>query len=190
MRITNKVIAISLLLATSLLLTACAKPSDHLDNPEADDNQPQAQNSNNGTTAMMQAEPEESKPNFFTSVRDAVTKNIVIKCRYKTDDDTFDMYLKGNKAALQAENDVGDKIVKFQGVIKDNKYYLWSDQSTDGMLIDLKKDREDPLEVNDKPVHSFDEVIDGLETSKESCVNATAPDSMFEVPGNITFKEW
>jgi hypothetical protein len=175
------------------VLTACAKPEDHFDDPNTSKDQktqPQAQNSNDGTTAMMQAEPEESKPGFFTSVRDAVTKNIVIKCRYKTDEDTFDMYLKGNKAALKAETDTGEKIVKFQGVIKDDKYYLWSDQSAEGMLIDLKKDRENPLEVNDKPVHSFDEVIDELETNKESCVSDTASDAMFEVPENITFKEW
>jgi hypothetical protein len=125
----------------------------------------------------------------FSSIEDATSKSITLKCAY-TD-------VKGNGATLYFKNNViradaakaqpTDPLVS--EIIKDNKIYIWSEGSEQGMLIDfsLIKPGDDTFKMDDTPIYSASDIIKKIDEQKQNCVKEDAPDSLFEVPVNIQF---
>lgn len=170
-----------------LVLAACVNKKDDSDNKVLE----------NKSDAVQKLEDSTDKTDslkdkgVFSSIKDAVVRNLTIKCKYKTDEDEFYMYVKGKSAAIEGTNTVGGKTQNLKGVIKDYNYYIWAEGSKEGMVIDLTKVRDDDdIDINGKKVKSFDDVISALEENKQSCGTSTAPSSMFEVPTDVEFVAW
>jgi hypothetical protein len=155
--------------ATSLLLSACTLPAQLT-----------------GLTEKIKSVAPTTTPtnNVFTSVKDAVTRQIALKCEYTDNGQTTTTYIKGKNVRLVGNN----KSAGVEGLMKDDKFYLWSsknNQDKKGMIIDIAK--MEGAKMGQTPIKSIDDVVVELEKKKENCVNSTDGDSIFELPGDITF---
>lgn len=135
---------------------------------------------------------QEEDKGIFASIKDALSKSIPLKCIYtdKESDTSMTMYLKGNIIR-------GDVIKKLptdpfvSEIIKDNKMYIWSDASDQGIFVDFSKiNPSDGTPVTgETQINSVDDIINEVEQQKQNCVREVVSDSIFEVPANIKFSE-
>jgi len=187
----NKTLAISLIGVLSFTLTGCTllkQNQNQNQNQNQEKNTEQKENKETG----KQEEKQDNK-NVFTSIKDAVTKQIGLKCEYEDEEGVkATTYIKGNNVYLESEVDSDEMKTKFKGIIKDQKYYLWSDENKQGMVFDLSKVEtdEEQAEGTQTKVQSQEEIIAKLEQNKNKCRPENIAPSMFETPSDIKFMEW
>ncbi|MCX6744675.1 MAG: hypothetical protein NTX82_04085 [Candidatus Parcubacteria bacterium] len=132
------------------------------------------------------------KKDVFTSIRDAITRSITLRCDYvdPTDSATTITYIRGQMIRMMT-GDNTDGSVNFNGLIKDTKFYIWSKDSKQGAVMDLStlQDSSD-MKMGQTQIHSVDDIINELEKEKNKCRQEAIADSMFEVPTDIEFKSW
>ena len=136
--------------------------------------------------------PEAKKADVFTSIKDAITRSITLRCDYKDDNGKVTVtYIKGQVIRMMADENVKDDAMNVNSLIKDNKMYVWASESKDGMLIDMaaKQNANDTNAGNTK-IQGTDDIINDLEQEKNNCRQENAPDSIFEVPMDINFKDF
>ena len=74
----------------------------------------------------------------FTSVRDAIAKQLILKCNYidtTNNNQATTTYIKGTTVRLKGTGTQAN----VDGLIKDSIFYLWDDTKKEGMTIDLSK---------------------------------------------------
>jgi len=133
----------------------------------------------------------EEDTGIFASIRDAINKSVPLKCTY-TDPDgmSLAMYIKGNMMRADAIQKLPtDPLI--HEIFKDNKVYIWTDGSQQGMVIDSSKMKpgEEATETGGTPVNSAEDIVNDLEQQKQNCVKEVVSDSIFDVPTNVTFLE-
>jgi len=143
------------------------------------------------TTPAPSAQTEET--GVITSIKNALTGSATIKCNYTDEDGEVSVvYLKEKMVRVQAAetNDDGSTF-NIEGLIRDNKAYLWSDTSTEGWVFDYSQiDAEGGgMTMGDRAIHSSDDVIDELEAKGENCEKTSVPSDFFEIPSNITWPQ-
>lgn len=136
---------------------------------------------------------DKTQDNVFTSIRDAMSKSIVLRCEYLDEDgETTIAHIKGKVIALEAAKpDADGKIIK--GIAMDEKLYFWADGAEKGTYFNIldPEDKEDEgTSMQGDKVQNIDDIINKLEANKEKCSNAQVPASMFELPQGVEFEEW
>jgi hypothetical protein len=150
---------ITLLVASALLLSACTKP------------------------ALPNKKTDNVKPNVFTSIKDAVTKQLTLKCIYNDDGQLTTTYIKGNQVRFSGSG----KEANVEGLMKDGKFHLWNSLEKKGMTLEIAK--MTGAKMGDAPITSVDDVITQLEAKKESCTVSPESNSMFELPTDVNFTD-
>ena len=150
----NKIITI---LTLSLLLSACG-----------------TKNTTPTTSAPV-------KKDVFTSIKDAVSKNLTLKCIYSDNNQQTTTYLKGKLVRFSGSG----KEIGVEGLMKDDKFYLWNSTDKKGMILEMSKMTS--AKMGETPIKSADDVVTQLETKKENCTVSPESDSFFEVPSDINF---
>ena len=155
---TNKIL---ILTASALLLSACgaAVPPTTTVSP---------------TTAPSQA-------NVFTSIKDAITKKLTLKCVYSDNGQQTTTYINGSQVRFSGTG----KEVGVEGIMKDSKFYLWNSTDKKGMVLDIAK--MSGAKMGETPVKSVDDVVAQLEAKKENCSISPESNSMFDIPADVTF---
>ena len=127
--------------------------------------------------------------NFFTSIKDAVTRNMVLKCEYVDADGSKTMtYIHGSSVRMVGAD---EKTKNVNGLIKDKKFYVWELNGKEGMIIDMTKiDDNNPLKMGETAVKSEEDVISVLEGQKDKCVVSPVDASFLELPQDVVFKEF
>jgi len=151
---------ISLILITILLLSACQK-------------KPTENNLSQSDT------------NVFTSIQDAVNKQLVLKCEYTDSDGQKTItYIKGQVVRLKGTGEEAN----VDGLMKDNKFYLWDGTKKEGMEIDMSKWAEDgSLKMGERPIKSVADVIAVLQEKKDSCSLSPESAGLLELPSDVKF---
>jgi len=128
-----------------------------------------------------------AKKDVFTSIRDAITKNIALRCEYTDESgNTSINYIKGNM--IRVDNEVEGKTM--HALMKDEKIYIWSDDSKDGFLMDMSNmETSDDFKMGEDVIHDSEDIIAKLE-SQNRCMAEGISDSYFEVPRDINFVDW
>lgn len=185
----NKILAVSLIGVLSFTLTGCT-----LLNKSQNQNQEGKTEQNSQQEKQKETGKQEEKSNnknVFTSIKDAVTKQIGLKCEYEDEEGVkATTYIKGTNVYLESEIDNDGEKVKFKGIMKDQKYYLWGDGSDQGMMFDLSKLSSEESENNGTKVQTQDEIIAKLEQNKNKCQPENISASMFDTPTDVNFVEW
>jgi hypothetical protein len=123
------------------------------------------------------------------SIKDAVSQSVPLKCNYTdASGNGATLYFKNNIIKAEAvKKQPADPLVS--EVIKDNKIYIWSESSEQGMLIDLSliKPGDQTFKMDDTPIYSTDDIIKKIDEQKQNCVKQDIADSTFEIPANIKF---
>ena len=155
---------IFLVLSLSLLLAGCQKAPD---------------------APPISSSPTEPPKGIFSSIADAVQKQIVLKCEYVDEDgDTTITYIKGQTVRMVGQDQDKNKI---DGLMKDGKFYLWSAGNKQGMVIDISK--LDGASMGSTPIHSIDDVIGVLESQKNKCAVSPESSGLLDLPSDINFTD-
>jgi hypothetical protein len=156
---------IFLVLGISLILVGCQKA------PE---------NSPSGSV-----NPTQPPKDIFSSIADAVQKQMVLKCEYTDEDGGKTMtYIKGQTVRMMGQ---GDDNKKVDGLMKDGKFYLWSEGNNQGMVIDISK--MEGASMGETPVNSIDDVIRVLESQKDKCVVSPESTGLLDLPTDVKFTD-
>ena len=155
---TNKIL---ILTASTLLLSACGFAVTPTANTSP-------------TAAPTQA-------NVFTSIKDAITKKLTLKCTYDDNGQQTTTFINGSQVRFSGTG----KQVGVEGIMKDNKFYLWNSTDKKGMVLDIAKMQG--AKMGETPVKSVDDVVAQLEAKKENCLISSESNSMFDLPTDVTF---
>jgi hypothetical protein len=163
-----------------IALSACNKE-------EAQDTSDTSAQNNNVTQPENTVKEEDT--GVFSSIKEALSKSISLKCLYTDKEgDSMTMYLKGNVMRVDViKKQPTDPLIS--EVVKNNKIYMWSDTSDQGVLIDFAaiKPGEEYFKMDETTIKSTDDIINKVEEQKQNCVREIVSDSIFEVPANIKF---
>jgi len=106
----------------------------------------------------------------------------MIKCEYTDLDWSITQaYIKWTVVYLETIDKATNKTTKW--LSKDDKMYFWTDTDWRWFTIDLKAIES----TDEKSSKSTQELIDKVQTWDNKCIQAKAPDSLFELPANINF---
>lgn len=156
---------ILIVLGVSLLLAACQKAP--------------------GTSSPESLVPAQESTNLFTTIKDAVQKQLVLKCEYVDEDgDKTTTYIKGQTVRMVGQGE-GDK--KIDGLMKDGKFYIWSSGNKQGMVLDIST--MEGASMGSTPINSIDDVIGVLESQKDKCAISPESAGLLELPADIKFTD-
>jgi len=153
-------IKILTLLASALLLSACGAVS---------------------TPSSSVSPTSEPKKDVFTSIKDAVTKQLTLKCVYDDNGQQTTTYIKGQQVRFSGTG----KEIGVEGLMKDNIFYLWNANDKKGMTIDMTK--MEGAKMGEKPIKSVDDVVTQLEAKKQNCSLSPESNGMFDIPADVSF---
>lgn len=139
------------------------------------------------STTPSAAQPASTDNGIIADIKDALTGSAVLKCDYTDQDGTKStVHLKGKMVLIESTMN-GKESVKINGLVRDNKMYIWSGESTAGFVIDFSKIKpsEATMKMGDTQIHSSDDVVNELEKKKENCTKESLPDSAFDVPTSV-----
>jgi len=141
------------------------------------------------------AQPQPAQPaetgtlaDTFTSVKDAMSKMIPLKCQITDKDGTnMTMYIKNGlmRGEIASGAPTGTSMTE---IIKDNKAYIWSANSNQGMIADFTKIKSG-APSSPQSVNSSEDITNEVDQQIQNCAKADIADSMFDVPANIKFMQ-
>lgn len=122
--------------------------------------------------------------NLFTSIKDAISKSITLRCDYTDPSGAVStVYIKGQIIRMHVTTQNAGPLSNYNGLYRDNKMYMWADNATKGVVIDIAKANAQAGVPAQKP----GDIINSLEAQQNKCHADAVPASMFDVPTNVTF---
>jgi len=157
-------------------------------------NKPSMKSTSN-TSPTVAVKP--TQANAFTSIKDAISKSISLKCEYPNPKDSSvktTTYIKNGHVRVIAstKNDVENVI------IKDNKSYSWREGTKTGVLmtfdIEAMKETAEKMKAtispSEKQPDQKEAMMKQIEQYKNSCKQENVADSFFEVPADVKFTDY
>ena len=136
--------------------------------------------------------------NVFTSIKDALSKSMSLKCVYKDEQGVeTTTYIKGGAVRVMMQGTT-DKDQPNNIVMKDKKMYMWSDISKTGFVYTIQEPTtpyptikvEKGLEPEKTPANQQQEsVLESIEKYKDACKAKAVADSMFAIPTDVQFQD-
>lgn len=113
----------------------------------------------------------------FTSIKDALTKNVSLTCEFKTPDgQTTKSYIKNGAVRVTSE----DSTQAGEIIILKEKMYIWDTKTKQGYVYN---------NVTGTDVVKSESYLDMIEQYKDSCKVAVVNDSLFTPPTDINFQD-
>lgn len=129
--------------------------------------------------------PTQPPKDIFTTIKDAVQKQLVLKCQYIDEDGSkTQTYIKGQTVRMIGQ---GDDNKKLNGLMENGKFYLWSEENKQGMVINIGQ--MEGASMGKTPVNSIDDVIAVLESQKDKCVVSPESTGLLDLPADIKFTD-
>lgn len=127
-----------------------------------------------------------NKADVLTTIKDAVAKQLVVKCNYTDKDgETTTTYIKGSVVRLVGSGEQAN----VSGLMKDEKFYLWDVNKKQGMVIDLAKMAAGGnLKIDEQPIKNIDDVVAVLEKNKDKCSLSPESADLMKLPEGINFE--
>lgn len=131
--------------------------------------------------------PKKSEGNVFTSIQDALSQSLSLKCVYKDEQGVqTTTYIKGGAVRVLMEG-IKDKAQPSTIIIKDKKMYMWNEISKTGFTYTITEPVITPgaATVDNKDAS----VLAGIEKYKDSCKTEVVADSFFVPPADVKFQD-
>ncbi len=142
------------------------------------------------TSVQVAGSNEKSVPsNIFTSVKDALSKDISLICEFKDDKGTSTKsYIKNGAVRIStiggtSENQSGEIIMR------DKKMYMWDIKSKQGFVYDIPDNEDNSIGATNEEINQSESYLNMIETYKDSCKVSTIEDSYFTIPTDIKFQD-
>ncbi len=131
----------------------------------------------------------------FSSIQDALSRSLTLQCEYPDDKgNKTTVYIKGGAIRVMGYS-VGEGQAQGHTLMKDNKMYIWNDDSKEGMVFafnpqEIQKSAEsikNEMAGAKQTANQGEDFVKGLEQYKQYCKSASVPDSVFSLPSGIKF---
>ena len=133
-----------------------------------------------------QTSSDSSKSSFFTSVKDALDKNISLFCEFKDESGKVTKsYIKNGTVRVSSTTD--DQAGEI--IIQKEKMYIWDEKTKAGFIYEIKKEDQTEVGVTGTQTVQSQSYLNMIEQYKDSCKVAVLEDSMFTPPTNINFQD-
>ncbi len=128
-----------------------------------------------------------TKSTVFTSVQDALSKSLSLKCEYTdtTNGTKTTAYIKNG--AVRADTTSANANESGSVIMKDKKMYFWNAQG--GFMMEVPDVTPEPGTPTPKG-NQAEDIMKDLEKYKESCKPAVVADSLFTPPSDVTFTDF
>lgn len=128
--------------------------------------------------------------NIFTSIQDALSKSLSLKCVYKDEQGVqTTTYIKGGAVRVNMEG-IKDNEQPGSIILKDKKMYMWNEVSKTGFTYTITEPIVTPGTDKAPAVDNKDaSVLAEIEKYKDSCKTEIIADSFFVPPSDVRFQD-
>lgn len=127
--------------------------------------------------------------NVFTSIKDALSKSLSLKCIYKDERGVqTTTYIKGGAVRVTMEG-VKEKDQPNSIILKDKKMYMWDEVNKTGFTFTMTEPVITPGQEVEAKKSQDAEVLSEIEKYKDSCKTEVISDSFFSVPTDVKFQD-
>lgn len=127
--------------------------------------------------------------NVFTSIKDALSKSLSLKCVYKDEQGVqTTTYIKSGAVRVSMEG-VTEKDQPNSIILKGKKMYMWNEVSKTGFIFAMAEPVVTPGQEAQVKKSQDAEVLAGIEKYKDSCKTEVISDSFFSVPTDVKFQD-
>jgi len=135
--------------------------------------------------------------NVFTSIKDALSKSLSLKCVYKNEEGVeTTTYIKGGAVRVMMTSAAAGDEQPDNIIMKDKMMYMWNNTTKTGFSLKL----EEPKDLTPFPTVKQDgnavkkedqqeSVLAEIEKYKDACKAEVVSDSMFSVPTDVKFQD-
>lgn len=122
----------------------------------------------------------------FSSIKDALTKSISLKCEYPDQGDSNKKVVTYVKNGAVRMDDFAMGNARGNAIIRDNKMYIWSNGSLEGTLINLDSQGNQKENVGNQSAQALAD----LERYKSYCKAEIVSDAMVTPPTEVNFVDF
>lgn len=128
--------------------------------------------------------------NVFTSVKDALSKNITLVCDFNDEQGTSTKsYIKNGAVRVSTSDSLNSS---GEIIMKDKKMYMWDMKTKTGFIYEVEDSEEgqtNQVGMTGSEVVKSEQYLDMIEKYKDSCKVATVEDSYFTPPTDVKFQD-
>lgn len=134
-------------------------------------------------------QPTPTASNVFTSIQDALSQSLSLRCDYANEDVSTTAYIKAG--SVRADTTSLKAKSTSSMILKDKKFYMWSGTKGTMMTYDFAiTPTVAPVTGKVTPTtQNPQDTIGMIEKYKESCKSATVDGALFVPPTNVTFTD-
>lgn len=135
--------------------------------------------------------------NVFTSIKDALSKSISLKCTFKDEKGVETTTYIKNGAVRVMLNGTADEDAPNNIVMKDKQMHMWSDKTKEGIILAFNDVDVSPYPTagqgnknpTDPKFGQQESILSTIEKYKDACKPEVVSDSMFTVPTDVKFQD-
>lgn len=128
-----------------------------------------------------------TKGPVFTSIQDALSKSLSLKCEY-TDTNGIKTTAYIKNGAVRADTTSPNANESGSVIVKDKKMYFWNAQG--GFMMEIPDVTPEPDSSTPKEASQAENIMKDLDQYKENCKSAVVSDSLFTPPGDVKFTDF
>lgn len=131
----------------------------------------------------------EQGSNIFSSIKDALSKSVSLKCDYPdpSGKGTITSYIKNGAVRMSSIN-MGPQ-GNGSAIMKDNKMWIWDDTKKEGMVLTLNPPEADKTNKSAPKEDQREKVLAEMEKYKSYCKTEVVSDSLFTPPAGVKFTD-
>ncbi len=124
--------------------------------------------------------------NVFTSIKDALSKSVSLKCEFEEEGRKTTAYIKNG--AIRSDV-AGAKVEENASMIfKGDKFYVWTESPKQGFVMTVNPEDMDSTDENVE-TGDIKGMMEAMEKYKDSCVPSLPSDSLFTPPTDVSFQD-
>lgn len=136
-----------------------------------------------GTNDVVMEKPKD----IITSVKDALSKDLTLRCEFKDDSGNMTKsYIKNGaiRISIIDDNSKGGEII-----IRDQKMYMWDEKTKEGFVYDIPDEEKENVGMTGQDINQSEVYLNMIDKYKDSCKTAVIEDSYFVEPKGISFQD-
>jgi hypothetical protein len=123
---------------------------------------------------------------IFTSIKDALSKDITLACEFKDDRGvSVKSYIKNGSVRIMSTSVETNSDQTSDIILKDKKMYMWGAKTKQGFMYEISDTNSD----NPSDIAKGQNYLDMIDKYKDSCKVATVEDSYFVIPSDVKFQD-
>ncbi len=125
--------------------------------------------------------------NVFTSIKDAMSKDISLVCEFNDENgNSTKSYIKNGAVRITTDNESSQE---GEIIIKDKKMYMWDLKTKEGFVYDVPDNETENSTSGSNEINQSENYLSMIDKYKDSCNISTVEDSYFVAPKDVKFQD-